>query len=102
LRVTQKGTSPALVVEDSVNPDSTSLVVDTSGNVGVGVAIGYTATQKLEVVGNVKSDGFVNGSGPVFKVNSVSTHSNGADTHDIYVSIGGSTYRIPAIFVSTP
>lgn len=102
LRVTQKGTFPALVVEDSTNPDSTSLVVDTSGNVGVGVAIGYTATQKLEIVGNVKADGFVNGSGPVFKVTSVSTHATGANTHDIYMSVNGSTYRIPAIFVSTP
>jgi hypothetical protein len=102
LRVTQKGTFPALVVEDSTNPDSTSLVVDTSGNVGVGVAIGYTATQKLEVVGNVKATAMITGSGPTFTVNSVSTHGNGSDTHDIYMSVGGSTYRIPAIFVSTP
>lgn len=102
LRVTQKGTQPVLVVEDSLNPDTTALVVDTNGNVGIGVASGYTSTQKVEVVGNVKADGFVNGSGPVFTVKSVSTHANGADTHDIYMSVNGSTYRIPAIFVSTP
>jgi len=37
LRVTQLGTGNALVVEDSTNPDSTSFVVNSSGNVGVGI-----------------------------------------------------------------
>ena len=101
-RINQLGTGPSLVVEDSTNPDTTAFVIEANGNVGVGVAAGYTATQKVEVVGNVKADGFVNGSGPVFTVKSVSAHGNGANTHDIYMSVNGSTYRIPAIFVSTP
>ena len=102
LRVTQKGTGNVLLVEDSLNPDADALVVDQAGNVGIGVATGYTATQKVEVVGNIKASGFVNAAGPVFTVKSVSTHGVGADTHDIYMSVGGSTYRIPCIFVSTP
>ena len=36
LRVTQKGTGYALVVEDSVNPDPTPFIVNTSGQVIVG------------------------------------------------------------------
>lgn len=102
LRITQVGTGPTLVVEDFTTPDTSSFVVNADGNVGIGVAAGYTATQKLEVVGNVKADSFVNGTGPVFKVNSVTTHSGGAHTHDIFMSLNGSTYRIPAVFVSTP
>ena len=105
LRITNLATTSAahsLLVEDDTNPDTTSFVITNSGNVGIGVANGYTATQKVEVVGNVKADGFVNGSGPVFTVKSVSAHGVGANTHDIYMSVNGSTYRIPAIFVSTP
>lgn len=36
LRITQRGSSDAFVVEDSANPDSTPLVVDTSGRLIVG------------------------------------------------------------------
>lgn len=102
LRVTQKGTGASLLVEDSTTPDTSALVVDASGNVGIGVAVGYTATEKVEVVGNIKADGFKNGSGPAFAVSSVTTHSGGADTDDLLISIGGSTYRIGLRFVSTP
>ena len=102
LRVTQKGTGNVLLVEDALNPDTTALVVEQSGNVGIGVATGYTATQKVEVVGNVKANGFVNGSGPVFKVNGTQTHSGGADTHELLLSVNGSTYRVGMRFVSTP
>lgn len=103
LRITnQSTTGVSLLVEDTTNPDVNSFVVDASGNLGVGVAVGYTASQKLEVVGNVKADGFLNGAGPVFTVKSVSAHAVGPNTHDIFMSVGGSTYRIPAIFVSTP
>ena len=102
LRVTQRGSGPALVVEDSTTPDTNALVVDTSGNVGIGVASGYTATQKVEVVGNVKADAFINGSGPTYKVNAIQTHSGGSDTHELVVSVNGSTYRIGMRFVSTP
>ena len=102
LRINQSGTAPALVVEDFTTPDTSSLVVNADGNVGIGVAAGYTATQKLEVVGNVKADGFVNGTGPVFKVNGTQTHGGGSDTHELLVSVNGSTYRIGMRFVSTP
>lgn len=38
LRITQTGAGNALVVEDSTNPDSTPVVVDASGNVGIGTS----------------------------------------------------------------
>jgi hypothetical protein len=102
LRVTQKGTGAALLVEDSTTPDTSALVVDAAGNVGIGVAVGYTATDKVEVVGNLKATAFKNGSGAAFAVGSVTTHSSGNDTDDLLISIGGSTYRIGLRFVSTP
>lgn len=94
LRVTQKGTQPCLVVEDSLNPDTTAFVVDTSGNVGIGVAAGYSATSKLEVVGNVKSTTLSTGSGPTFSLNSTGAHTGGSDTLDAIVTINGVNYRI--------
>jgi hypothetical protein len=102
LRVTQQGTGQALIVEDSTNPDTSALVVDASGNVGIGVAAAYTATEKLEVVGNIKADRFKNGSGPTFAVVSTTTHSSGSATDDLLISVGGSTYRIAMQLVSTP
>lgn len=94
LRINQTGTGPALVVEDSNNPDTTSLVVDSSGNVGIGVAAGFSATSKLEVVGNVKATTLSTGSGPTFSLNSTSAHTGGSDTLDAIVTINGVNYRI--------
>jgi hypothetical protein len=102
LRVTQKGTGAALLIEDQTTPDTSALVVDAAGNVGIGVAVAYTATEKVEVVGNIKADGFKNGSGPAFAVGSVTSHTGGSDTHDLFISVGGSTYRVGMRFVSTP
>jgi hypothetical protein len=103
LRVTQKGTSPSIVVEDSLNPDTTAFVVDASGNLGVGVdAATWTAVNKVEVVGNLKATAFVNGTGPTYNVKGIQTHSGGADTHELLVSVNGSTYRVGMKFVSTP
>lgn len=103
LRITQKGGGRALVVEDEVSPDLSAFVVDTNGAVGVGVNPStWVATNKVEVVGNVKADGIITGSGPVFKVNGTQTHSGGSDTHELLMSINGSTYRIGMRFVSTP
>jgi hypothetical protein len=55
LRLTQTGTGPAILVEDSANPDVTSFVIDGSGNVGIGVASGYTPVGKLDVDGSITS-----------------------------------------------
>jgi hypothetical protein len=102
LRVTQKGTGNVLLCEDSTNPDITALVVDAAGNVGVGVATLFAASSKLEVVGNTKSTTFSSGTGPTFNVNAVQSHSGGSDTHELVMSVNGSTYRIGMRFVSTP
>ena len=55
LRITQTGTGNSIVVEDSTNPDATSFIVDSSGNVGIGVASGYTPVGKLDVAGSITS-----------------------------------------------
>lgn len=94
LRVTQKGTGNVLLVEDAINPDTTALVVEQSGNVGIGVATGYTATAKLEVVGNTKSTTISTGSGPTISFNSTAAHTGGTDTLDLLISINGVQYRI--------
>lgn len=47
-RITQTGTAAALLVQDSSDPDSTPLVVDASGNLGIGLT---TPTSTLHVVG---------------------------------------------------
>jgi hypothetical protein len=53
LRITQLGTGNALVVEDSTNPDSTPFVVDTNGNVLLGITTRRTVglTNQLQVEG---------------------------------------------------
>jgi hypothetical protein len=97
LRVTQLGTGNALVVEDgsSQNPDTDAFVIDASGNVGVGVnSSTFTATSKVEVVGNVKADTFSNSSGPTFSIDSTASHTSGSSTLDAIVTIGGVQYRI--------
>lgn len=52
--IQQLGAGNALVIEDSTNPDTTSLIVDASGNLGLGVAANATLTEKLTVAGDVK------------------------------------------------
>lgn len=47
LRVTQRGTGNALVVEDSANPDSTPFVIDASGNLSAGADATISGLLKL-------------------------------------------------------
>jgi hypothetical protein len=64
LQITQSGTSPALqvtsvgmgnalVVEDFTSPDANAFIVDANGNVGIGVATGFTPVGKLDVNGTI-------------------------------------------------
>jgi hypothetical protein len=57
LRITQRGTGPAIVVEDSATPDSTAFVVDQFGKVGIGVAPDATAALKVDTNGIMFGDG---------------------------------------------
>jgi hypothetical protein len=94
LRVTQKGTGNSLLVEDSSTPDVSALVVDASGNVGIGVTTGFVAASKLDVVGNTRSTTISTGAGPTFSVNSTTSHTGGSDSLDLLVTINGVNYRI--------
>jgi hypothetical protein len=51
LRVTQRGTGNAIVVEDSTSPDSTAFVVDQYGKVGIGIAPDATACLSVDGTG---------------------------------------------------
>ena len=44
LRITNTGNSNSLLIEDSANPDSSSLVVTSTGKVGIGVQNGFTGS----------------------------------------------------------
>jgi hypothetical protein len=102
-RINQQGTGAALVVEDSVNPDTTAFLVDASGNVGVGVnPATFTATNKVEVVGAIKASTITFDGTAQFKVNGTQSHTGGSSSHDLLISFNGSTYRVPMTLVSTP
>jgi hypothetical protein len=63
LRITQLGTGNALLVEDSANPDSTPVVIDSSGNMVIGATTapaigGAGATRPFSVVQN-NSNAFI-------------------------------------------
>lgn len=57
LRITQTGTGPVLLVQDSANPDTTPFIITSSGLVGVQ---NLNPTAELDVVGTIQStsDGF--------------------------------------------
>jgi hypothetical protein len=57
LRVTQLGSGNALLVEDSTNPDSTPVVIDSSGRVLIGNTTSYTvdATGLLQITGTTNA-----------------------------------------------
>lgn len=53
VRISQIGTGPAFLVEDSANPDTTPFVVTTDGRVAIGLGpSGISTNYKLEVDGN--------------------------------------------------
>lgn len=109
LRITQKGTGASILVEDSINPDSSAFVVDTAGNVGIGVdPSSWSATQKLEVNGVTKTTAIIFSGTAQFKVNGLQSNSVSGNfdaakyPNEILMSYNGSTYAVPARFVSTP
>ena len=109
IRITQKGTGAALLVEDSINPDASAFSVDTAGNVGIGIDPStWSATQKLDVNGVTKTTAIIFSGTAQFKVNSLQanpTNGNfdaGKYPSEILMSYNGSTYAVPARLISTP
>ncbi len=114
LRVTQKGTGLALVIEDETTPDPTpALSIDASGRIGIGVApdinwaILINGTTASGVKLNNGSLDLTTNSNIQFSSNSLSninTQSNGVSgTFDssnypleVVLNIGGTNYAVPA------
>ena len=53
LSVTNSGTGPSFVVEDTTSPDSTPFLIGANGDVGIGIS---SPTQKLDVLGFINTD----------------------------------------------
>lgn len=70
LRITQLGTSDALLVEDSTNPDSTPTVIDADGRLVVGTTASQNTAYRLQSIGTNGGDlltqRYTNGTGASF------------------------------------
>ena len=125
LRITQKGAGSALVVEDSTTPDSDAFIIDSNGNLGIGVSnnpgsIWTGSSHKLEVNGSAKVgncyidptaagsyyfhsgnyvyDMFESGGNPFTSGN----FSSNEYPLEIELQINGSQYRVPARMINAP
>lgn len=119
LRITQKGTGSALVVEDSTTPDSDALIIDANGNLGIGVSnnpgsIWSGSMYKLEVHGSINViGGMLNldagtssyiqfPSGQLSDINNQSnpftsgSFSSTEYPNEVIIKQGGTTYAVPA------
>ncbi len=111
LRIEQRGSGPSLVIEDTTTPDTSAFVVDSNGNVGIGVASGFSPTNKFRVFGSARADNiyanditFMQGeNGLTFSIETEpgQTPISGPITTGDYpleltLRIGGNTYAIPA------
>ncbi len=83
VEIRQLGIGDCLRIEDNTNPDSTPLIVDNNGNLGLGVI----PTNKLDVIGNVVVTGDLsikdNAANDLFRI----AHSNGA-SNEVYIQVG--------------
>lgn len=64
LKITSTGAGFALRVEDETSPDNNSFIVDSLGNVGIGLSSASAiASNKLTIVGSISSTGIIYASG---------------------------------------
>lgn len=113
VRITQTGAGNALVVEDSTSPDNSPVVVDASGNLGVGT---LTPTAKVDIFGsgalelNVRNSSTAAASSPILSHRRDRSNGlvNSGDTLGRYSAFGfdGSAYveaaRITAFVDAAP
>jgi hypothetical protein len=114
LRITQKGTGYAILIEDETNPDPSPTFINNAGLMGIQVGTGYTLVEALTVGGNILASNFkcLPGSASSFFFQSgnnlydvVSAGSNpftsGNFSNSDYpleleIQANGTTYRVPA------
>lgn len=95
LRITQRGTANALVVEDSTSPDSTSFVIDQFGKVGIGVAPDATAAIKIDGNGMSFNGLTVNPTSVANPPIVSGNMSHGEYLKELLITINGVQYAIP-------
>ena len=98
LRVTQRGDGNAILVEDSINPDSTPFVVAADGRVGIGVTAPLS-TYKLHVRnGAVTNSTTWGGSVGVFENSGSNAYLSvlSSDTYTAGVGFGTAAHRVSA------
>jgi len=88
VRITQTGTGNAFVVEDSTTPDSSKFVINSSGNVGVG--IDSQPTTKLYVNNNAL-DGVTN---VIIGYNGISSGGTGVYGISSLPAVNGTSYGV--------
>ena len=89
VRITQKGTGAALLVEDSTNPDSTPFIIDASGNVGIGIS---SPTAKIDVSGAAVISGDLTVDTSTLKVDSSNNRVGiGTASPSVTLDISGAT-----------
>lgn len=89
VRITQKGAGSALLVEDSTNPDSTPFIIDTSGNVGIGVS---SPTAKIDVSGAAVISGDLTVDTSTLKVDSSNNRVGiGTASPSVTLDVSGAT-----------
>jgi hypothetical protein len=114
LRVTQKGTGFAILIEDEANPDPGATFINNSGLMGIQVNTGFALVEALTVGGNILASNFkcLPGSASSFFFQSgnnlydvvsagsnpfTSGNFNNSDYPlELEIQANGSTYRVPA------
>jgi hypothetical protein len=117
LRVTQKGTGNAIVIEDSTTPDTSGTFINNAGLMGIQMPSDFTLTEALTVGGNILASNFkcLPGSGSAFYFQSgnylydiggqgSSPFSGNLSVNDypieIEIQASGTSFKVPARYTS--
>jgi hypothetical protein len=117
LRVTQKGTGFAILIEDETNPDPGATFINNEGRMGIQMGTGYTLVEALTVGGNILASNFkcLPGSGSAFyfqsgnylyDIGGVGSSPFNANLSvndypiEIEIQANGTSFKVPARYTS--